>query len=167
MEKSESKIFLYFVSSSISYLMFISINLLFYFIENNVGSSSSVGYVGFMSFIGSGSFLDSLFFVILISIPFIYITTFITYLVYFLIYLSNKKWNYIAHIIIFSFLSAIIWSKVFFELEVFDPIFFILLFSGISFLFGLFCNPSKISIIICLLPVILLIGSFIGIRIIY
>ena len=162
MQDIHAKCYLYFVSSSISTLVFIGINLFVFSIDYYLlGNSTPRSFIGYGNFFGFANLIESILIVVMYSVPFIYVTSLITYISYYVFKHTIKSWSYKVHILLFSLLFAFLWSKVFFEKNTLNFIFIIILISGLAFLIGNYIKPSKIGNILIVIPGFLLIGSLI------
>ncbi|MET3194400.1 hypothetical protein [Bacillus sp. OAE603] len=165
MVQNKLKVYKFLISSSISTFVFLGINILLYifdyFVLDNPTSRSLIG-VG--NLVGINGFAYSFLLVIMFSIPFIYITSLITYLIYYIFSFTFTNWSYKIHIILFSILFAFVLTSIFYNQVIVNPTFFILLFSGWAFLLGDYVKPLIFGKLMIVAPAILLFMSSIIIQ---
>ncbi len=165
MVQNKLKVHQFLISSSISNFVFIGINILLYvfdyFVLDNPTSRSLIG-VG--NLVGINSFAYSLLFVIMISIPFIYISSLISYLIYYIFSITFTNWSYKIHFILFSLLFAFVLTSILYEQVIVNPMFFMLLFSGWAFLLGDYVKPLILGKLLIVTPAIFLLMSLISIQ---
>ena len=165
MVQNKVKVYQFLISSSISTFVLIGINILLYvfdyFILDNTTSHS---LIGLGNSVGISSFAYSLLFVIMISIPFIYIHSLITYLIYYIFSITFSNWSYKIHILLFSLLFAFVLTNILYEQVLVNSTFFMLLFSGWAFLLGDYVKPLIFGKLLIVSPAILLFLSIISIQ---
>jgi hypothetical protein len=159
------KVYQFLISSSISTFAFIGINILLYVFDYYVlDNPTSRSLIGIGNSVGINNFIYSLLFVIIISIPFIYIFSLISYLIYYIFSITFTNWSYKTHVILFSLLSAFVLTSIFYGHVILNPTFFMLLLSGWSFLLGDYVKPLIFRKLLMIAPAILLFMSVISIQ---
>lgn len=165
MAQNKLKVYQFLISSSISSIIFLGINILLFVFDYYVlDNPTSRSLIGIGNSIGIDSFVYSLLFVIIFSIPFIYIFSLISYLIYYIFSITFTNWSYKIHVLLFSLLFAFVLTSIFYGHVILNSTFFMLLISSLSFLLGDYVKPLILRKLLIVTPAILLLMSLITIQ---
>ncbi|MFC7371370.1 hypothetical protein ACFQPF_06760 [Fictibacillus iocasae] len=141
MNKNHSPYFTYFYGSSLSFIAFLLIVLLFPLALKDFDD-----------------LWFSYFLVTFWGIPFVYVTTLIAYGSYFVVKRFNPSWKLSLHLFISALSIAVLFAIGFSEDSVFSPLLVAIIGGAAAFLLGTKAKKSAGSYVVTLIPVLHLAG---------